>query len=311
MPIVKPCPKDGQTMGEKPFIKFYPSDFLGGTSGLSPAERGCYITLLCLMYEADGPIERHDARLSRRCGAPKAAFIRILDALIDEGKIVQSDGMLFNKRAEKAIVDRTNRSQSGTYAAQLRWTAQEEKSKENQRPVNAGAMRAQCAEVCQPEPEPEPDIKERDTNVSLVLSAPEPASPLAEAVRIYNETAEATGWPKVQKLSPARSKALKARLKECGGIDGWRFAMDKGKASDFLCGRTPKVWTGCGFDWITKQANFTKLMEGNYDNRANNTQPSPAHGRGMARGTTAAEIADFGIRWAESRAARRGTQGDT
>jgi uncharacterized protein YdaU (DUF1376 family) len=33
-------------MGESPFIKFYPSDFLAGTSGLSPAERGVYITLL-------------------------------------------------------------------------------------------------------------------------------------------------------------------------------------------------------------------------------------------------------------------------
>ena len=109
----------------------------------------------------------------------------------------------------------------------------------------------------------------RDTNVSLALSAPEPASELAEAVAAYNEAADDAGWPKVQKMTPSRSKALKARLRDCGGIEGWRFAMDKGKASDFLCGRTPKPWSGFGFDWITKQANFTKLMEGNYDNRAN------------------------------------------
>lgn len=121
-------------------------------------------------------------------------------------------------------------------------------------------------------PEPSYNHQEpslRDTNVSLALSAPEPASELAEAVAAYNETADDVGWPKVQKMTPARSKALKARLRDCGGIEGWRFAMDKGKASDFLCGRTPKPWSGFGFDWITKQANFTKLMEGNYDNRAN------------------------------------------
>lgn len=106
-------------------------------------------------------------------------------------------------------------------------------------------------------------------DISLALSAPEEA-PLSQAVSIYNEAASAVGWPKVQKLTPARSQALKARLRECGGIEGWRFAMDKGKASDFLCGRTEKPWTGCGFDWITKQGNFTKLMEGNYDNRTNN-----------------------------------------
>ena len=97
-------------MGEKPFIKFYPSDFLGGTSGLSPAERGVYMTLLCLMYEQDGPIPRDDGRLARRCGSPKAAFIRAVECLIDEGKLTEVDGMLSNNRVEKAIVDRVLRA---------------------------------------------------------------------------------------------------------------------------------------------------------------------------------------------------------
>ena len=143
-------------------------------------------------------------------------------------------------------------------------------SGENEKRDSSGTAAGQTRT---PEVIPEASLEEeRDTDVSLVLSAPEPASPIAEAVRVYNETADATGWPKVQTLSPARSKALKARLRDCGGIEGWRVAMDKGKASDFLCGRTPKVWTGCGFDWITKQANFAKLMEGNYDNRDNKPQ---------------------------------------
>lgn len=142
-------------MGESPFIKFYPSDFLAGTSGLSPAERGVYITLLCLIYEADGPIERHDARLSRRCGSPKAAFKRVLEALIDEGKIVEVDGMLSNRRAEKAIVDRQNRSQIGTHAAQQRWAAQDEKTQQNQRQDDARAMPEQCTSDASQKPEPE------------------------------------------------------------------------------------------------------------------------------------------------------------
>lgn len=150
-------------MGETPFIKFYPSDFLGGTSGLSPAERGVYITLLCLIYESDGPIQRHDARLSRRCGAPKAAFVRILDGLIDEGKITESDGMLSNKRAEKALVDRTNRTQNSTHAANQRWTAQDKKTQQKQRPMDAGAMPPQCVGDASQKPEPE----YRDTIVSL------------------------------------------------------------------------------------------------------------------------------------------------
>jgi uncharacterized protein YdaU (DUF1376 family) len=132
-------------MGEQPFIKFYPSDFLGGTSGLSPAERGVYITLLCLIYEASSPIKRDDSRLARCCGAPKAAFIRILDGLVAQGKITQEGDALSNKRAEKAIVDRTNRTQNATHAAKQRWDAQPEKTQRNQRQDDAPAMPEQCA----------------------------------------------------------------------------------------------------------------------------------------------------------------------
>lgn len=165
-------------MGESPFIKFYPSDFLAGTSGLSPAERGVYITLLCLIYEADGPIERHDARLSRRCGSPKAAFQRTLDALIEEGKIVEADGMLSNRRAEKAIVDRQNRSQIGTHAAQQRWTAQSEKTQQNQKPVDAKAMPEQCTSDASQKPEP--DITDTSVSVTRTRGRKSPNRPLPD-----------------------------------------------------------------------------------------------------------------------------------
>lgn len=132
-------------MGEQPFIKFYPSDFLGGTSGLSPAERGVYITLLCLIYEADSPIRRDDSRLARCCGAPKAAFIRMIDGLIAQGKITQDGDLISNRRAEKAIVDRANRTQIATHAAKQRWSAQTEKTQQNQTANDAGAMPEQCS----------------------------------------------------------------------------------------------------------------------------------------------------------------------
>lgn len=146
-------------MGEQPFIKFYPSDFLAGTSGLSPAERGVYITLLCLIYEHDGPIQRDDARLARRCGSPKAAFVRTLDGLIAEGKITQDEGMLSNRRAEKALMDRTNRTQNSTHAANQRWGAQGQKMQQKQRAVDAGAMPSQCVGDASQKPEPDVEAK--------------------------------------------------------------------------------------------------------------------------------------------------------
>lgn len=131
-------------MSESPWIKFYASDWLAGTSGLTAAERGVYITILALIYEANGPIAFDEARLSRRCGIPKASFRRAIEGLCDEGKLSLIDGKLSNRRAEKEISDRADRSQNAASAANKRWKAQDGKSKQNQRPSDASASNPQC-----------------------------------------------------------------------------------------------------------------------------------------------------------------------
>ena len=85
-----------------------------------------------------------------------------------------------------------------------------------------------------------------------------------QAVDAYNDAAQQAGWPQVQKLTPARRSAIKARLKDAGGIDGWRFALAKARASPHLCGQNDRGWTA-SFDFLTSQSSFAKLMEGNYD----------------------------------------------
>lgn len=125
-------------------------------------------------------------------------------------------------------------------------------------------------------PDDKPDGKqEAEAYASL---SDRPGSEIQLAVDIYNAAAKLSGWPSVQKLTAARSRSLKARMAEVGGMDGWEAAIEKASLSDFLCGRTSKPWTGLGFDWLVKEANFTKLMEGNYDNRTDNTR--------AAKGTT-------------------------
>lgn len=46
--------------------------------------------------------------------------------------------------------------------------------------------------------------------------------------------------------------------------------------SDFLTGRNGK-WSGCGFDWILQPSNLTKIIEGNYLNKANSIVNSTAY----------------------------------
>lgn len=83
-------------MSDDPWVKFFPSDFLAGVGGLSAAERGVYITLLCQIYEDGGPVERNDQRLARLCGVTKPAFKKALESLIAMRKIREADGYLMS-----------------------------------------------------------------------------------------------------------------------------------------------------------------------------------------------------------------------
>jgi uncharacterized protein YdaU (DUF1376 family) len=257
-------------MSATPFMPLWVADFVGDTLDLDAKEIGAYMLILMTMWGRDGYLPNDEKKLQRvsRCGRD---WPRVWGA-IGHYFTVQGDQITqlrLRLELQKVAAKREVNAQSGARGGH----AKALKDKE-------AALANATVSPQQPEPYPESDKKE-EAKASLVLSAHEPF-PISEAVEIYNATAEATGWPKVQKLSPARSQALKARLRDCGGIDGWRIAMDKGKASDFLTGRTPNPWTGCGFDWITKQANFAKLMEGNYDNRTAN--PTGRYQNGGANG---------------------------
>lgn len=271
-------------MSESPWIKFYASDWLAGTSGLTAAERGVYITILALIYEANEPIAFDEARLARRCGIPKASFRRSVDGLCDEGKLSLRDGKLSNKRAEKEISDRADRSQNATIAANKRWKSQDGKSEQNQGPSDAPASATQC-DTDANQNQNQNQIKKEEPNGSLAI-----ADETAEAVHAYNEAANVSGWPKVQKLTTSRRSSLNARLREAGGIEGWRIAISKASASDFLCGRSGRDPFFASFDFLTRQSSFTKLMEGSYDNRdrplAASSSPS-----GYGQGGSLASIA--------------------
>jgi len=73
--------------------------------------------------------------------------------------------------------------------------------------------------------------------------------------------------PKPQgKQSKPRMSAITARYKELGGtMDNWKSFCERIESSDFLSGRD-NGWR-CGIDWALKPANFTKIIEGNYDQR--------------------------------------------
>lgn len=259
-------------MSDNPYIPFYTSDFLGGTSGLTAAQRGVYITIICMIYEAEGPLAQKWDTLARRCGATLPAFKSAISALEDDGKIEVSENGIWSKKCEKHLAHRRHRQRSAKAAAKTRW----EKTQQKQRPSEANACSSQC------QPEPEPDISKGPNGPLSEL--PPPIDEISEAVSAYNTAAERAGWSKVQKMTPARRASLKARMKEAGGPEGWRLALEKAEASDFLCGRKPIRGDPffASFDFLTRQSKFTMLMEGSYDNRTQQAGPANQHGNGSS-----------------------------
>ena len=71
--------------------------------------------------------------------------------------------------------------------------------------------------------------------------------------------------PKVTALSDARKNAIKARINKYGCV-GVIKAFRKASESDFLNGANGRNWRA-NFDWIMKDANMAKILDGNYDNR--------------------------------------------
>lgn len=79
-----------------------------------------------------------------------------------------------------------------------------------------------------------------------------------------------TSYPSVKTLSEARKKAIKARLKAYS-IDDFRTLFEKAEASAFLKGSNDWNWTA-NFDWLIKDTNMAKVIDGNYDNKGRTEQ---------------------------------------
>lgn len=82
-------------------------------------------------------------------------------------------------------------------------------------------------------------------------------------VDLYNETC--VSLPSVKSMSDSRKRAINARLKK-HTLDDFKKLFNMAQESEFLKGNNPRRWTA-NFDWLIKDANFEKVIEGNYRNK--------------------------------------------
>lgn len=80
---------------------------------------------------------------------------------------------------------------------------------------------------------------------------------------MYNDTC--VSFPHLKTLSDTRKKAIKARLKTYT-YDDLQTLFTKAEESNFLKGKNDRNWQAT-FDWLIKDSNMAKVLEGNYDNK--------------------------------------------
>lgn len=90
-----------------------------------------------------------------------------------------------------------------------------------------------------------------------------------QIVNMYNDTC--VSFPRLTTLSDARKKAIKARLKTYT-IDDFARLFNMAEQSDFLKGANNRNWSA-NFDWLIKDSNMAKVLDGNYTNKGNATTP--------------------------------------
>ena len=88
-----------------------------------------------------------------------------------------------------------------------------------------------------------------------------------QIVELYNSIC--TSFSAVRTLSETRKKTIRARLKTYT-LDDFKELFERAESSSFLKGANNRKWTAT-FDWLIKDANMAKVLDGNYNDRQGNS----------------------------------------
>lgn len=133
--------------------------------------------------------------------------------------------------------------------------------------------------LCYTEIEKEKD-KEIDTEIEkekeeTAAELPAPSRPPVpyEAIKdFYNQVC--VSFPRCTTMSESRKKAIKARFTSGYTLEDFKKVFVKAENSSFLKGRNDRNWTAT-FDWMIKDGNMAKILEGNYDDHDMGPGPGP------------------------------------
>lgn len=140
------------------------------------------------------------------------------------------------------------------YRERQKMLAQNSEEGENARKCLRKHLREHNVNALEEEREIEEDIEEEKKRERVDYSGVKDA---------YNSLCPSL--PAIKALSDSRKRAIKARLKDYT-LEDLREAFKLAEESNFLKGENERSWKA-NFDWLMKEANLVKVLEGNYKNK--------------------------------------------
>jgi uncharacterized protein YdaU (DUF1376 family) len=231
-------------------------DYRRDTAHLSLLEHGIYRQLLDMYYLNEQPIPKETQVVFRRLSAKTEHEQNAIETILKEFFLDTPDGWK-HTRCDSEIA------------------AYQEKAEKNRINGKSGGRPKKTQVVIDGLSDGNPSGTQNNLNhkpltinqdTSLVGNKVSNC-PYQEIVDLFNRTLP--DLPAVRMITEKRKKAMNARWKENQkrqNIEWWERLFEHIAGNDFLTGRNAK-WTACCFDWIFKQENFVKIIEGNYENK--------------------------------------------
>lgn len=256
-------------------------DFIKATSRLSDSQAMAYLRLTWLYYDKDGIVANDPEQIAFEIGSDLKTVILIIKTYFDiDGEFIKQS------RCDKELQGYLNKSTGGKKGAESRWNNKDSDSlpiaypSSSQCVPNANPMPTQCDPNANQEPRTKNQLK---TNTNVVITTPPslktkdgiPDCPHQKILAAYKQSIPELPFPK--DWSGLRASALKSRwvwvmkngklaepTEDCG-VEYFKRLFDYIAQSDFLMGRAGNF--SATLDWICKNDNFLKIIEGKYENR--------------------------------------------
>ena len=250
------------------YYQFNIGDYHSHTSRLSLLEDLAYRRLLDLYYLNERPFTGTVAEIAREIG--------MNDCLTDVEYVLNryfpSDGEnRVNKRANEEIESYQAKRKSASKAGKA--SAKARRGKASEQAFNKRSTDVQPTNNHKPlTTNQEPDKEEHPTGACDLPGKPPPI-PVQKIVDLYHESLPEL--PRIEKLTPGRKSTIQQRWREdLKSLDDWGKFFGAVRTSDFLMGRTDNPFRP-NLEWLTKPANFAKIIEGKYHGQNQRTAGQP------------------------------------